>query len=294
MKRKLKAYFYIVIVSIFWGLSFLSIKISLETIPPMTLGLIRFVMAFFVLAAMKKVMSPNERLSIKDMPYAAGAGLIGVSLYFFMENNGVLRISASESSIIIGAIPIMSMFAERIFLKTKLGLRQYIGAVISTLGVWVIVSTNLQISGSITGYLFMFGAALSWVLYSFLTKPLFKTHTHIGITFYQTIFGVIGFIPFALFEAPAWIMPTSITWLHISYLALFCSAIGYYMYVSALKDLGIGISSVFINLIPIITVAAEFVFFQKLLSPIQLLGGAAVVAGVFIVSIESPKREVLA
>ena len=47
----------------------------------------------------------------------------------------------------------------------------------------------------------MGGAAVAWVIYALLTKPLGRKYGRVGITFWQSFFGLLGCIPFALAES---------------------------------------------------------------------------------------------
>jgi len=267
-----------------WGLSFLSIKTAMNVIPPISLGLIRFIIACLILLALFAAKRRMPRLAMKDLPLMAGTGLLGVTLYFIGENNGVKLLSASEASIIVGTIPVLTMLAERVFTRSRLTTGQYAGAGLSAVGVSLIVVESLRLSPAPLGYLYMTLAALSWVGYAFVTRPLLIKYESLEVTFWQSLFGAIGFVPFALFERVEWAAVTPVIVLNVLYLGVFCSAIGYLFYVSSLKALGAGVSSVFINLIPVVSVAASFLILGERLSPVQLAGGAVAVGGVYLAS----------
>jgi drug/metabolite transporter (DMT)-like permease len=290
----------ITVTVLFWGLSFISTKVAVVVLPPMSLGAVRFALAVLFLAFVKHSTSPNEKLDPKDLPYLMGAGLIGVTAYFFFENTGLLFVSASEASIIIAAIPVLSMITERIVAgmaarrkagayvaPPRIAARRWAGAALSMLGVWLVAGATVAISGSATGYLYMFGAAVSWVAYCFLTRPLFARKSRIYIVFWQSVFGLIGFLPFAVLEIPRWGRPDLAVILHVVYLGVFCSALGYWFYARALQVLGVATATVFVNLIPVITVAAGFFFLGDRLAPVQWAGAAAVLAGVYLATLES-------
>jgi drug/metabolite transporter (DMT)-like permease len=279
------AYLMILLAVLTWGFSFISIKITLRQIPPMSLGLYRFIIALIILFPVKRFFAPSEKLTLKDILLLACAGLTGVTLYFFGENNGVKRITASESSIITGAIPVLAVLSERIFFKHRLTKLQYLGVMLSFAGIWIIVSKSLSLSANVYGYLFMSGAAVSWVFYNILTRPLFKTHSMIFIVFWQTVFGTIGFIPFSIAEHPTIYGLESATIFHLLFLAVTCSAMGYIFYVSSLERLGVVVTSVFINLIPVISVICGYLVLGERLHPVQLVGGAVVIAGVYLASL---------
>lgn len=291
MTERRKAFAAIILTVLFWGFSFISIKISVAILPPMTLGAARFILAVLLLYAIKRRTAPEERLESQDIPYLAGAGLVGVTAYFYCENNGVSLVTASEASIIIAAIPVLTMAAERIDsglrgCSAPLAPRRWAGALLSMAGVYLVAGATIAVSGSALGYLFMFGAALSWVVYGFLTRPLFSRRSRIYIVYWQSVFGLAGFLPFALLEIPRWGVPDLPVILHVAYLGIFCSALGYWLYARALHILGISGCTVFVNLIPVVTVAAGYVFLGERLAPIQWLGAAAVLAGVYLATLE--------
>lgn len=291
MKRRSVSYVLILITVFLWGLSFLSIKAVISIVPPMTLGFLRFAIAIFLLWILKAKSSPNERLARKDILIMSTSGILGVSLYFLMENNGIKLLTPSEASIIVGSIPIFSMLSDRIFLKSRISVLQGGGAILSVLGVILLIGLNITLSNSVLGYCFMFGAVFCWIGYAFLTRPLFAKYSKPSLTFYQNFFGFLGFIPFALLEYPQWRMPDAFGWMHIAYLGVFCSAIGYFFYLYALEDLGITVSSVFINLIPVVTVIAEIILGARL-TVLQLCGGAMVVIGVYMATFGEKKQTI--
>jgi drug/metabolite transporter (DMT)-like permease len=235
----------------------------------------------------------EKALKRRDLPFLAASGLAGVTFYFFFENNGVALVTASEASIIVAAIPVLTMTVE--WLASKIqhrtpadtpirpGQRQWLGALISITGVILVAGVSLAISGSITGYLYMGGAALCWVAYGFLTKPLFdQGRSQIYIVFWQNFFGFLGFLPFAMLEHQRWGTPTLPVIFHVLFLAVFCSALGYWLYAHAIKTMGVSISSIFINLIPVVTVIAGFFFLRERLTGLQWAGAALVLTGVYL------------
>jgi len=281
----------LIFIVVLWGLSFISIKISVAVLPPMSLGAARFALAILLLWVIKHKTAPEEKLRLRDLPYLAGAGLIGVTAYFHFENNGVLLVSASEASITIATIPVLMMVAERIFSGGRIAKRRWAGAFLSMVGVWLVAGTAVVVTGSALGYLYMLGAALSWVAYTFLTRPLFASRSRIYIVFWQSIFGFLGFLPFTIAEFPSWGSPSIVVILNIAFLGFFCSALGYWLYALALGSLGIGTATVFINLIPVVTVAAGFVILGDRLAAPQWLGAAVVLAGVYLATIETKLKD---
>lgn len=277
-------------IALFWGLSFVSIKISVTHIPPLTLGLLRFLAASGLLWGLKKILAPREKILKKDLPKVGVAGLTGVTLYFFMENNGVLLTTASESSLIIGTIPVATLLVEALIYKVKMGWPQILGALFSTLGVWLLVAGALEIRSDAAGYLYMAGAAASWVLYSFLSKKLFGQYNRLTVIFAQSVAGTLGFLPLAMAEIPRWQPVPGDVWIHVAFLAVFCSALGYWFYSIAVHQLGVTGSSLFVNLIPVIASGAGVWFLGEQLTGQQWAGAGITLAGVLLATLVPPRK----
>jgi drug/metabolite transporter (DMT)-like permease len=306
MTERSKALFALIACVLFWGVSFVSTKIAGAVFPPMSLGALRFALAGAILVFIKKRSAPEEKLKSRDLPLLIGAGLTGVTLYFFFENTGLGLISASEASIIVASIPALTLAAEwldekRAALRKKrdaseapasggsapprrISARRWLGALISMIGVALTAhgSEPLPEGGNVPGYLCMAGAALSWVAYCFLSRPLFGRCSRIYIVFWQTVFGFFAFIPFALIEFPRWGNPDIRAAVHTAFLGLFCSALAYRFYVQSLAVLGIPLSALFLNFVPVVTVIAGFFMLGEHLNPVQWAGAALVLAGVYL------------
>jgi drug/metabolite transporter (DMT)-like permease len=302
MSERHKALAAIIACVLFWGFSFISIKVAGVVFPPMSQGFLRFALALIFLYFIKRKIAPNEKLRKRDIPLLLCAGLSGVTLYFFCENNGVALVTVSEASIAVGAIPVLTMIADWLSIKItrnknsgfpRLGVCQWIGAFISIGGVWLVAGVSLAISGSILGYIYMAAAAVCWVAYSLLTRPLFARCSRIYIVFWQSAAGFICFIPFMFMELGQWGTPDAPVILHLVFLGVFCSALGYWLYARSLEVLGMSVTVIFINLIPVITVIGGFFVMGDRLTLLQWLGAALVIGGVYLSMLEAKPKSLL-
>ncbi|HWP69269.1 MAG TPA: DMT family transporter [Rectinemataceae bacterium] len=271
-----------VAVAVIWGLTFLSTKVAVVELKPMTLALMRFVIATLLLPPIVWLSRTSLAIRWKDVPLIAASGFMGITLYFFFENNGIMRLSASESSIIIGTIPVLTLLVDVAVYRRKIRSSVMAGILLSFVGVALIVVRSEAAKASPGGYFFMIGAAVSWVIYTFITKPLGDKYSLLSITFWQIFFGMIGCIPFALFEGQSIARLSSQVIFNVLFLGILASAVGYWLYVLVLDKLGASRSSVFINLIPVVSVIASFVVLGERLAPLQLAGGAAAIFGVYL------------
>jgi drug/metabolite transporter (DMT)-like permease len=290
MTERRKALAAMIACVLFWGFSFISIKVAVAVFPPMSLGMLRFAIALVFLFCIKQKLAPGEKLAVRDIPLLFGAGCTGVTLYFFCENNGVSLVTASEASIAAGTIPAFTMIADWVsgkvarngrFAAARISARQWIGAAVSIAGVWLVAGASPALSGSVLGYVYMSGAVLSWVAYSLLTRPLVERCSRIHITFWQSAAGFICFLPFSALEFGRWGRPGPAVIMHVVFLGICCSALGYWCYVRSLNVLGMSLSAVFLNLVPLVTAAGGFFMLGDRLTPLQWLGAALVIGGVY-------------
>jgi drug/metabolite transporter (DMT)-like permease len=115
-----------------------------------------------------------------------------------------------------------------------------------------------------------------------MTRPLFARCSRIYIVFWQTVAGFIGFIPFSIIELSRWTRPDLPVMLHLVFLGFCCSALGYWYYARSLEVLGVSVSAIFINLVPVVAVIGGFFMMGDRLTPLQWLGAALVIGGVYL------------
>ena len=275
----------IFITMLAWGTSFISTKIAVAEIPPFTLAFIRFFMTSLLLFAIIKKSEPTTKLTTKSSGKIALAGFIGISLYFCFENTGIKLTTAANASLITSITPILSIALNMIVFKARLSLLESFGVFIGVLGAYLTVTANgnLDFSSShFQGNLYMIGAMIAWAFYTILSKHLQKLHTGIFLVTWQTIFATIFLIPFALSEYQEWQLFSLHSFLQVVYLSVICSGLGYFLYVYSLKTLDVVVTTLYLNLVPIIGVITAYLVLNESILPIQLLGGAIIIFAIFI------------
>lgn len=279
-KKKLLAYILLTGVIITWGISFVSIKIVLQVFSPIAMAFYRFLIATMVLIIIKRF-SNKEKVEKQDLLRMAISGIFSITLYFIFENNGILRVSANSASIIVATLPIAALISDKIFYKTKISRINIISIIASIFGIYLVIGKDV-LSGSLLGYLFMAGSIVAWCGYLVVTKPLFKKYSNITITTYQAIFGTLAFIPFLPFETVNYGGINLSIVINMLFLALICSSFGNFGYNYAYKELGVAVSTLFMNLCPVVTFIFSFLILGETLSLIQVIGSGIIIFSVYI------------
>ncbi len=294
MRSQVFAHLALVFTVLFWGMSFVSTKMVLNTgFPPVTIALIRFSIAGCILFPLQKLLAPSDKFKPRTVVYMMLGGLTGVTLYFFCENNGIMRTTASNAALIIATIPVFTLIAERLFFNHKIRFYQAGAILLSIVGVYFLINPDgmaVSDTGSLHGNLFMLGACLSWVCYIIISKKLHVHYSGLAMSTYHSLFGALFLIPLALLERNAWARIDMFMWMHILYLSIICSAAAYFLYLFALSRLEPTVVSSYINLIPVTGAIGGVSMLGDRLLPVQILGACTVIIGVVFVNLRFPLR----
>lgn len=294
--NNVRAVLAILATTLFWGLSYSSTKVLLESLLPAQIAFLRLILAVLVLGTAFFV-TRNRIVAKADLPRVIAGGVFGTFLYFIFENNGLRFTTAGTGSLIIATIPVLNVLAGALFFKEKNTISRWLGVVLSFFGVYLIIHSGSDGALSIAnlrGNLLVFGAACSWVVYTRINEPLMEKYNSISINLHQSCVGVLLL---ALVALPSGLDVSVIrgsVLFNLAYLGIFCSAVAYFLYLYALKSLGTAAITSFLNLVPVFGVLGGAILLKEALVAGQLLGGAVVIAGVSLVTLAGkPEAQML-
>jgi drug/metabolite transporter (DMT)-like permease len=276
---KIKGYLALVAVTIFWGSSFVSSKLVLETMPPMSLAFFRYLFAFATLFTFFMIFEKDKKLNKHDYKHLVLSSGIGIFIYFIGEYNALNYISASTASIIVSLLPVFMLVTNFFVFKDKITLFKVGVIVLTLIGVVMVVEADFRImfNESLIGYSLMVMGVSAWVIYSLSTVKMRKNNSNIKVITYQSGFALLLFAPFAVSNLNILSQLDFNLWTNIIYLGVFASGLAFYLYVYSLKILGTLPVSIFGNTVPVVTVITGYIYLQETLTLIQLLGGSIIV-----------------
>lgn len=281
------SYLFVLLPVFLWGISFISTKVVLREMPPVSIAFFRQLIALLPLIGWALTTRTSFRIKPLDLLLLAGSCFFGIVLYFVFENNGLKYTTASSASMIVAAVPVFTLISETLFFKIKATLRMVFCIAVSIVGVYFVISINGRLdfsSKTFLGNLLMIGAMASWVIYTIMSRSLGSKYSSLVITMYQTALSSVLFIPFILPEISRWRPVSTVALLNLIYLGVFCSAISYFSFLYAMKKLGNTVSSAFLNLIPVVSVASGFLILDERLFPIQYFGMVLILLSLFLLS----------
>lgn len=289
-QEQLLANLVMVVVVVLWGLSFISIKIAVSEIPPTTMALIRFAIASLFLGILLKKLEPNAKVARVDIPKMVIGGILGITCYFYFENIGVKLSTAVNASLIVTVVPIIAISLDVLFFDSKITFLKLMAVGIALIGTYLSITANGKIefnSSNFTGNILMVCAMLSWALYTLLNKSLQGKYSGLCMTTYQTIFGTLCLIPLSILECGEWRLFSLMAFWHVLFLAICCSVGCYLLYMYVLKHLDVAITTIYLNVVPIIGVVGGHYFLNESVFPIQIVGGLLTIVAILVVNIDT-------
>ncbi|GAB6058712.1 DMT family transporter [Desulfonatronum parangueonense] len=273
------------LATVLWAGSFIAMKFAIGVYGPMVVVLARMALASCCLLLLVGRFK-SERYQKGDWKLLLFMALCEPCLYFIFEAMALTYTSASQAGMIVAILPLMVAVAARFFLKERLSRRIWLGFVIAIMGViWLtLLSESTEhapnpLLGNFLEFLAMCCAAGSMIA----LKKLCVRFSPLFLTSVQAFTGCIFFLPIVFL--PGTTMPDSFHWqavLSIIYLGFGVTIVAYWLYNYGVSRIPAGQASVFVNLIPVITLFLGWLILGERLVPLQYLASAVVLIGIFL------------
>jgi len=269
-----------------WGTTFISTKILLRDFLPIEILFFRFALGLAALT-----LAYPHRLKLIDRKQEwlfVCAGLCGVTLYFLFENIALTYSMASNVGVTVAISPFFTALLAHYFLDgEKLQARFFIGFVAAITGIIIISyngSTNFKLNP--VGDLLAVLAAIVWAIYSILTRKIGRFgYNAIAYTRHIFFYGLLFMLPALFifdfrFDFQRFAEPVNL--FNILFLGLAASALCFVTWNFSVKQLGAVRTSVYIYIVPVITVIASVVILKEQVNLLSVLGIALTLVGLII------------
>jgi drug/metabolite transporter (DMT)-like permease len=256
-----------------------------ENFRPITIVFMRLVFAVIILTAYLTVTKKFVKIRKSDYKLFLMMSLFEPFIYFLGESYGLTYVSATVGSVLISTIPVFATIGAWIFFREKLKLINYLGIILSFIGVLVfLMNKDGGISYSLKGVALIFLAVFAAVGYNLTLSRLVDHYSPIYIVNVQNVIGAILFLPiFLTIELRSF---TGIEFslrmlLPVLQLALFASCAAFILFAYSVRNLGLLKANVFTNSIPLFTAFFSFILLGDKLTVQNLIGMVVVVAGLY-------------
>lgn len=229
------------------------------------------------------------RAPLRSHAVVAGAGLVGITIYFSLENYGVALATATDAVLIVASYPVMTMVAEAIFHHRQPATINVAGALVAFAGVALVTANKpaQEVPYRPWGIIFLLLGGLAWTAYNMMSAQKqvnVTSNRRLGVlitTGLQNLWGGIGFcllVPI-LPEGVNTNLRSSAVWL-IIYLAIGCSAVAFLLYTFGLTALKPSQAVAMLNLVPVFGVVWAIAIAGEHITPLKAIGAVTIIVGV--------------
>jgi drug/metabolite transporter (DMT)-like permease len=265
-------------------------------VPPMTLNLLRWTIALAVLLplgwATLRQAGVLDAIRTRWRRYAL-LGLLGIGMYNSLQYLALQSSTPINVTLVASGMPVWMMLVGRLFYGVAVRTRQVIGALLSIVGVLVVLCRGdvdqLLALRLVAGDLYMILATIAWSFYSWMLlqpqdEPALRADwaAFLGA---QVAFGLLWSAGFAGVEwslgapAIAWSWPVVAALLFV---AVCPAVLAFAMWGAGIRRAGPGIGAFFVNLTPLFTALLSSAFLGELPHAYHVLAFLLIVGGILV------------
>lgn len=279
MRTQVKADLMLVLVTFFWGISYLLTDLALGELGPFTLNALRFLIAFAAagLLFFRRLRSPS-RATLK-LSLCTGAALL--SIYSF-NTFGVKYTSLTNAGFLCAMTVVFTPLLDYLFFRTRPSRKLFVVLIMSVTGIALLtLSSALRPA---LGDILCILCAVSNAAYLLITERGVAGQEinafQLGI--YQQLFAGLGMLILSLiFETPT--LPRSpAVWGSVLILALFCTGAAFLIQAVALQYTTASHVGVIFCLEPVFNSILAFFVAHEVLTPQAYFGGLLLLASLLV------------
>lgn len=239
---------------------------------------------FFLIVT--KVFKSVKKIEKEDYKYFIILAVLNIPINQFLFLVSIKFTTAPNVALAYALTPIFVFILAYYFLKESSSLIKLIGILIAVSGTILLLTEKgikLDSIGLLGDFLAIL-ASIAWALYTLIGRKITQKY---GSIYSTAIAMQLGFATYAVIYLflPAKDNPLNYSvfdWMEILYLGIITSGLSYILWYMALKRIEASKVSVFNNLQPILTTILAIIFFGQQISTIFIIGGLAVIFGVYL------------
>ncbi|MDX8366812.1 DMT family transporter [Cytobacillus sp. IB215665] len=289
MNPSLLAYTKIFLAMAIVGSSVVFGKLIISSFPVFLASELRFLVATIILVPfllLQERQLPSIRL--KDFFILFLQAFTGVFLFNIFMLYGLKYTTAIEAGIITSTLPAVIGLVSFLFLKERLTKTKGLGIIFAVLGVLLInlIDGKFGTINSILGNLLIFGAVLGETLFITMGKSVSNRFTPLTISTLMSIFGLIMFLPFAIYEAREFDFSSVglMDWMNILYFGIVVTVLAFLLMYQGLSKVPASSAGVLTSVIPFSSVILSFLILKEELLLSHLFGMLFVLIAIFFIS----------
>ena len=281
-----RAYLALFGANVVYATSYVVARVTLDSVPPTTLAILRLVIGALVLAPLGRPRPSDPALSRDDRRAIAWMGILGFAAAYAFSNWGIASSTATNAALLIVVEPVSLMLMSPLFLGERLTRREGVGAALAIAGTVLVVVNGIPgVTAALAphwrGDSLLVLAGVAYASYSMFGRRVLARHAAAGITLRSLLWGAATLLPLALAEwatgaRPVW---TATAIAGTLYLSVVITALGYLVWNWALQLVPAPKAAIFLNVQPIVGALLGAALLDEPLTVFTIVGGMGIVAG---------------
>ena len=285
----------LVAMALIWGVNASVMKFGVAQMPPLVFNAARLGLAAIALVLLAFGVR-RASLTRRDVGVLLALGVLGTGLYQFFMIEGLARTTAGTTALILSSGPAFVALFGRLLGVERITRRGVLGIVLSIAGIALVAWSQpdaLARQATLLGSALVLIGCICWSLFAVLVKP-YANRLDGRLVTAITIVG--GTVPLSLLALPgvtsvAWSDLSIAMWGAIVYSGLASMVIAYLVWNRGVRLLGPTRTAMFGNLQPLFALAAARILLGERPGVWQLVGAAAIIAGVLLTRTAEPWPE---
>jgi drug/metabolite transporter (DMT)-like permease len=276
-------------LGLFWGSSYLFIKIGIETLPPFSLIAGRLMIGAALLGLVLLVAREPLPREPRVYGHLVVMAVINIAVPFTLITWGEQFIDSALASILNATVPLFTIIlAALAFHDEAITVSRLVGLAIGFVGVVVLVSRGLSGTlgeGSILGELAMIGSSVSYAIGNVYARRNARGLRPMVPAFFQVVFalGITATLAMVL-EQPWTAAPAPEALFSVLWLGVFGSGLAYLIFFRLLRDWGSTRTSMVAYLLPVVGIVLGGIVLGEVIDARIVVGTVLVIGGVALVN----------
>ncbi|MGG7600311.1 DMT family transporter [Pseudomonas sp. WC1] len=278
-------YLFPLIAILIWAGNTVVTKMSAGAIFPAEIGFYRWLLAGLLFTPFLLPQVWRNRATIRPhLGKVFVLGVLGMAIYQSLAYFAASITSATNMGIILSLMPLMSLALSIAWLGQRLSYGALLGAIVSFFGVLEVVSAGqpgtLLHQGLNSGDLMMLVATLAYALYSFLLKKWQLRLPPLQLLYLQVLVAILVLLPLFVLSPKTGLNGHNLGL--VLYAGLLASMVAPRVWMQAVHRLGPSRTTLFFNLLPVVTAVIAAVVLDEQLASYHLVGGLLTLVGVLL------------
>lgn len=262
-----------------------------DAVSPMTLNFLRWTIALAILLPLGRMALRADSGVLAGWRRYSMLGLLGIGLYNSLQYLALQSSTPINVTLVASGMPVWMLLVGRLFFKAPVRGRQVGGALLSIVGVLVVLCRGdwqqLAALRLVAGDLYMILATIAWSFYSWMLmqrhdRPALRADWA-AFLLAQVAYGVLWSGALAAAEAGLGVAHVEWSWpvaAALLYVAIGPAVLAMRCWAAGVQQAGPSIGAFFVNLTPLFAAMMSSAFLGELPHPYHVLAFALIVGGI--------------